>query len=319
NPRVWFCGVRTYGPVPGLHVFNPSTNKICNLNDVLIKGSDGKFKCSNHCYASGAWNKNYRGTPWGYCACRYSRVWDKTTKKCVSPCTTGHYRNGKCDPCGFNNWTTNGTTCQGPSCNGIEAWTKGSENFNYQRWLDKTPTSCHPNATDGKSGRAKQASSGTCSYKYGCILTNAATPTCGVGIAITSDCKCASGDKTGICCSVTTYQSGGKCVSCPTRQVPNSTRTGCESCPKNKITQNGKCVKCNKGYYPSSQQNRCLACPSDRTTDEDGLTCSVCIDSNKTFNMITNTCECPPEISFEDPVNGKCIVVEDEVPEEETE
>ena len=86
-------------------------------------------------------------------------------------------------------------------------------------------------------------------------------------------------------------------------------------CEPNKITQNGKCVKCDKGYYPSSQQNRCLACPADRTTDEDGLTCSVCVESLKVFNMITNKCECPPEISFEDPVNGNCILLEDEIPE----
>jgi len=31
--------------------------------------------------------------------------------------------------------------------------------------------------------------------------------------------------------------------------------------------------------------------------------------------MITNTCECPPEISFEDPVNGNCILLEDKIPE----
>ena len=28
--------------------------------------------------------------------------------------------------------------------------------------------------------------------------------------------------------------------------------------------------------------------------------------------MITNRCECPPEISFEDPINGSCIFFEDE-------
>ncbi|MBQ8558094.1 MAG: hypothetical protein IJ440_04815, partial [Alphaproteobacteria bacterium] len=89
----------------------------------------------------------------------------------------------------------------------------------------------------------------------------------------------------------------------------------CTMCEPNEITQNGKCVKCDKGYYQSSQQNRCLACPSDRTTDEVGLTCSVCVDSLKVFNMITNICECPPEISFEDPVNGNCILLEDEIPE----
>ncbi|MBQ6853963.1 MAG: hypothetical protein IJO11_00795, partial [Alphaproteobacteria bacterium] len=97
---------------------------------------------------------------------------------------------------------------------------------------------------------------------------------------------------------------------------PNSTRTGCTMCEPNKITQNGKCVKCDKGYYPSSQQNRCLACPADRTTDEDGLTCSVCVDSLKVFNMITNKCECKNGYE-ENPVNGSCILFEDEMEESE--
>ncbi|MBR4932604.1 MAG: hypothetical protein IKZ02_06215, partial [Alphaproteobacteria bacterium] len=312
NPRVWYCGVTAYGPVPGQHIFNPSTNKICNYNEVLIKGSDGKFKCSAHCIKSGAGYERY--TPWGFCACRFERTWDVATKKCVSPCTSGSYRNGKCDPCYMNHYTFNGTTCQGPSCNGVQAWTKGSMNFSYHTWLNKTPASCH---TIQSTGRAYQTETGACSYQHGCTLSNTATPKCAVGITITSDCECASGDKTGICCSVTTYQSGGKCVSCPIGQIPNSSRTGCAACPANKITQNGKCVSCQKGYYPSSQQNRCLACPEGRTTDEDGLTCSVCVDNMKVFNMITNRCECPPETTIEDPVNGKCIVVETEMPEEE--
>ncbi|MBE6455509.1 MAG: hypothetical protein E7014_03565 [Alphaproteobacteria bacterium] len=315
NPTVWNCNVLTYGPVAGQHVFNPSTNKICNLNDVLIKGSDGNFKCSDHCHKNNLGDGSERRTPWGYCACRFNRTWNTTTKTCVSPCASGHYRNGKCDPCGPNNWTFDGKTCKGPSCNGVTAWTKGSENFQYATWLDKTPISCHPNATDGKSGRAIQTESGDCSYKYGCTLFDYPIPSCTIGITITSDCECASGDKTGICCSSTTYPTSTGCASCPAGQVPNSSRTGCESCPKNTITKDGKCIKCDAGYYPSNQQNRCLACPSDRTTDEDGLTCSVCIDSNKIFNMITNTCECPPEISFEDPVNGNCILLEDEIPE----
>ncbi|MBE6455733.1 MAG: hypothetical protein E7014_04735 [Alphaproteobacteria bacterium] len=313
NPRVWYCGVTAYGPVPGQHIFNPSTNKICNYNEVLIKGSDGKFKCSAHCIKSGAGYERY--TPWGFCACRFERTWDVATKKCVSPCTSGSYRNGKCDPCYMNYYTFNGTTCQGPSCNGVQAWTKGSMNFSYHTWLNKTPASCH---TIQSTGRAYQTESGECSYQYGCSLSNIPTPICGIGITITSDCECASGDKSGICCSVATYQSGGKCVSCPVGQVPNSTRTGCTGCPKNTITQNGKCVRCDKGYYPSSQQNRCLACPSGRTTDEEGFTCSVCVDNMKVFNMITNKCECPLETTIEDPVDGSCIVVEDEIAEEET-
>ena len=127
-----------------------------------------------------------------------------------------------------------------------------------------------------------------------------------MGEKITDDCDCSTGGG-----SASTYPTTG-CSSCPVGQVPNSSCTWCESCPKNKITQNGKCVKCQKGYYPSSQQNRCLACPADRTTDEEGLTCSVCVDSNKIFNMITNTCECPENISYEHPINGDCILLEAE-------
>jgi len=319
NPLVWYCGMfgdKSSTGDPGKYVFNPSTNSMCNSWDVLIKGSDGKFKCSDHCHKTGAWNKNYRRTPHGYCGCQAFRTWDSTTKTCISTCPAGYMlRNGQCDSCGTNHWTFDGETCSGPSCNGMTAWTKGSENFSYYEWLNKTPISCHPNATDGKSGRALQTESGDCSYKYGCTLFDFPILSCTIGITITSDCECASGDKTGICCSATTYPTTTGCASCPVGQVPNSTRTGCTMCEPNKITQNGKCVKCDKGYYPSSQQNRCLACPADRTTDEDGLTCSVCVDSLKVFNMITNSCECKNGYE-ENPVNGSCILFEEDVSEE---
>ncbi|MBE6455415.1 MAG: hypothetical protein E7014_03085 [Alphaproteobacteria bacterium] len=310
NPRVWYCGIKSFDGSAVQKIFNPSTNAACAVNDVLIKGSDGKFKCSDHCYKTGQWNTNYRGTPWGWCGCRFFRTWQN--KKCISTCPAGYYeRNGKCDPCGINSWTFNGTTCRGPTCNGKEPWTDGSENFNYETWLKKTPDSCH---TIQSSGRALQTETGACSYKYGCVLSTLTPPKCSIGVEITSACECASGDKTGICCSVSTYPTSTGCVSCPAGQVPNSSRTGCESCPRNKITKDGKCVKCDKGYYPSSQQNRCLACPADRTTDEDGLTCSICVDSDKIFNMITNKCECKDGYE-ENPVNGSCMLFEDEMPE----
>ena len=311
DPEVWICGGSIITK-DGAKVFNPSTNSLCpNVADVLKKDVNGQFYCSDHCHKTGAWNEWYRPSSWGYCGCTGGRKWQNN--KCVNICTTGYFYNGVCEPCHTNYWSYDNKTCHGSSCNGMTSFTDGSQVFSYEIWFQNVDEKCRPNAMDGVSGRAVQTETGDCSYLKGCVNWNYKKGKCSVGGKITDDCDCSTGGGVGqYCCSASTYPTTTGCVSCPIGQVPNSTRTGCESCPKNTITQNGKCVKCQKGYYPSSQQNRCLACPADRTTDEDGLTCSVCVDSLKVFNMITNICECPPEISFEDPVNGNCILLEAE-------
>ncbi|MBR4931518.1 MAG: hypothetical protein IKZ02_00670, partial [Alphaproteobacteria bacterium] len=315
---IWYCGYHKWAndSIGGERFYNPSTKEFCEYLQVLQKDSNGNFYCSNACGTKrgDGWGSYWdRATSWGFCGCYHGSIWQDN--KCVNPCaaTNSYLFNGACSPCHVNLWTFDGVTCYGPSCNGIQAWTSGSTNFVYPVWVENTPSYCHSNATNGISGRANQTSDGVCSYQYGCISLNDTLIGCNFNTKITENCKCSTGGSIGqYCCSATTYPTSTGCASCPAGQVPNSSRTGCTTCEPNKITQNGKCVKCQKGYYPSSQQNRCLACPADRTTDEDGLTCSVCIDSNKIFNMITNTCECPPEISFEDPINGSCIFFEDE-------
>ena len=63
---------------------------------------------------------------------------------------------------------------------------------------------------------------------------------------------------------------------------------------------------------PAEANPETCECPDGRTTDEEGLICSVCIDSNKVFNMITNSCECKSGYE-ENPVNGSCILFENDV------
>jgi len=308
---VWYCGYF----VDITYVFNPSENRRCGPREVLKKDSSGNFYCSADCAASSGAGLGILGgryISYGFCGCYYYSVWENN--RCVNPCSDGQKINGQCSKCYETSYTFDGTTCY--KCNnGIPAPQEGSCIFTYRRWLANTPTYCHPNSNDGVSGRYNQTQSGECSYEKGISIYTNVLPSCSFNKMVTEDCKCSTGGSIGqYCCSATTYPTSTGCASCPIGQVPNSTRTGCTMCEPNKITQNGKCVKCDKGYYPSSQQNRCLACPSDRTTDEDGLTCSVCVDSLKVFNMITNKCECKNGYE-ENPVNGSCMLFEEEMPE----
>jgi len=306
-------------------MYNPTTKSYCGRWQVLKK-SGNKFVCGT-CDSfplHRRWEvREGRTDEFGWCSCRGFYTYDASTGECIMdncrlkkqyfysfinmclPCPyTEVYANGKCyNDAQYKGCSLcyNGTTCR-------EA---GSQYYYWYTWWKNTPDYCHANGNYEPS--LKKKSEDRCSYEYGCAKINIPKATCEFNSKITNGCDCSTGGSVGqYCCSATTYPTSTGCASCSTGQVPNSSRTGCESCPANTITQNGKCVKCDKGYYPSNQQNRCLACPADRTTDEDGLTCSVCIDSNKIFNMITNKCECPPEISFEDPINGNCIVFEDE-------
>ncbi|MBR4932335.1 MAG: hypothetical protein IKZ02_04835 [Alphaproteobacteria bacterium] len=302
----WYCGFRKATP-NGYLVFNPFENKYCLLHQVLIKEDIG-FKCG-YCddYIV---NQGSRATYVGICACRFGEK--LVGKKCVSQCSSGqvYYKYiNKCLSCVPSNVYDNSGICH---TSNICTNEKNGGYFWY-RWRTAVAGKCSqnfPNYTTNKTD--------PCSYTHGCKVNQSSLAYCDLNTKITENCQCSTGGNVGqYCCSASTYPTSTGCVSCPAGQVPNSTRTGCESCPKNKITQNGKCVKCDKGYYPSSQQNRCLACPADRTTDEDGLTCSVCVDSLKVFNMITNKCECKNGYE-ENPVNGSCILFEDEILEEET-
>ena len=319
---VWFCDMYKIEGNNRYH-YNPSTKQYCDVWHVLKKDASGNFYCTqcddNPDYGSGLSlefvSKEY-GT--GYCLCTGGRVKDENTGYCKRTCGAGqHYyaSTGECSPCPFGQIAT-GNTClnrvNSPTSycwNGIHPNEVGGGRFVWTRWYGKTPAECHNTIKPSLSETDK------CSYKYGCMIAQQSLPYCSFNTKITTDCRCSiNGDIGQYCCSASTYPTSTGCSSCPAGQVPNSSRTGCESCPKNKITQNGKCVKCQKGYYPSSQQNRCLACPADRTTDEDGLTCSVCVDSLKVFNMITNKCECKDGYE-ENPVNGSCMLFEDEMPE----
>jgi len=319
NEEVWGC--RIYKKTSeGTFMYNPSTKKYCEGKfEVLVKDENGKFVCTNACgtaYGTGGTGKGNRYNSNGWCGCVHFTVWEN--EECVNKCSNGMLWNGKCTPCRTGHWTTDGIKCNS-GCNDIMSGPFGTA-FSYQQWLRKTDkATCHPNEDDGISGRAFQSTdpNSPCFYGKGCYVISQNLATCTYGNIITEDCKCSTGGSVGqYCCSASTYPTSTGCVSCPIGQVPNSTRTGCTMCEPNKITQNGKCVKCDKGYYPSSQQNRCLACPADRTTDEDGLTCSVCVDSLKVFNMITNKCECKNGYE-ENPVNGSCILFEDEMEESE--
>ena len=104
---------------------------------------------------------------------------------------------------------------------------------------------------------------------------------------------------------------------CSDKQVWRQKEDGTYGCVCRHAYEYGEdCTRCEP---PRSwnQGNQGCQCPADRTTDEDGLTCSVCVDSLKVFNMITNKCECKNGYE-ENPVNGSCILFEDEILEEET-
>ena len=273
---VWFCGYykRTTDDVGRLY-YNPTTNGYCNVHQVLKKDSNMLFYCAECSTVPAA--------DLGYCGCRLGTKWNGT--ECVAVCNTSpylHLINGICsvspDVWSFDNKTKAG----GPSCNGVPAWTAGSEVFNYWRWVNNTSSTCHPNATDGKSGRYPQTDGGECDYRKGCMYVSENLPACTVGTKITDTCTCGTGGSAGqYCCAATAYPTSGGCVTCSGNTVPNTNRNGCESCPANTIVQNGKCVTCDVGYIPSANQLRCYACPDGKTTDETGTAC-VAIEETQT-------------------------------------
>jgi len=325
----WTCGrynIKELDTTDGLmrnRWYNPTTQSYCPLWNVLLKTENG-FECGR-CdgYVEHHWRytKEGRTTDWGYCACGGQYSYSATDGMCVRLCSSSVayiLDDGRivCNSCSTRFVYANNVCYSTPAAslcdNGIPYSYVGSRYFDWYAWRKNTPVSCRQN------GNIQQSLDPTspCYYEKGCVVTSQNLPACSFNKIVTEDCKCSTGGSIGqYCCSATTYPTTTGCTSCPTGQVPNSTRTGCTMCEPNKITQNGKCVKCDKGYYPSSQQNRCLACPADRTTDEDGLTCSVCVDSLKVFNMITNKCECKNGYE-ENPVNGSCMLFEDEILEE---
>ena len=273
---VWFCGYykRTTDDVGRLY-YNPTTNGYCNVHQVLKKDSNMLFYCAECSTVPAA--------DLGYCGCRLGTKWNGT--ECVAVCNTSpylHLINGICsvspDVWSFDNKTKAG----GPSCNGVPAWTAGSEVFNYWHWVNNTSSTCHPNATDGKSGRYPQTDGGECDYRKGCKYISENLPACTVGTKITDTCTCGTGGSAGqYCCATTAYPTSGGCVTCSGNTVPNENRNGCETCPANTIVQNGKCVSCDVGYIPSANQLRCYACPDGKTTDETGTAC-VAIEETQT-------------------------------------
>ncbi|MBR3914009.1 MAG: hypothetical protein IKJ28_07230, partial [Alphaproteobacteria bacterium] len=325
----WWCNAYTFetdeNGASRWSIYNPSSGTYCGPWKVLKK-SGNKFvcgTCDNLPLHRRSLQREGRTDDFGYCTCRGYYTYDKSTGECVrNACRASNQYYypfiDKCLPCINNAVYVNGicyNDAKYENCslcyNGKSANTDGSRNYFWHVWWKNTPDYCHTNGNYEPS--LKKKSEDRCSYEYGCMDKNIQKPYCDFNTKIIETCQCSTGGSLGqYCCSATTYPTSTGCASCSTGQVPNSSRTGCEACPRNTITKDGKCAKCDIGYYPSTLQNRCLPCPEGRTTDEDGLTCSVCIDSNKTFNMITNKCECPPEISFEDPINGNCIVFEDE-------
>ncbi|MBQ6855288.1 MAG: hypothetical protein IJO11_07625, partial [Alphaproteobacteria bacterium] len=305
DESVWRCNYQKAEPGYS-RIYNPTTKTFCGQYQVLRKNTSG-FKCQR-CDAYEPWNGS-RTTISNICVC-LGGAYLNVNNKCISSCEKGHiYPNIGCIRCSTGAVYANNGVCYGDLC---DTDPDGLKTYWWYWWKEAVEGKCFQNFPNSTSNV-----NDPCSFVHGCRRGESILPYCDFSTKTASTCQCSTGGSVGeYCCSATTYPTSTGCTSCPMGQVPNSSRTGCESCPKNTITQNGKCVKCDKGYYPSSQQNRCLACPADRTTDEDGLTCSVCVDSLKVFNMITNKCECPPEISFEDPVNGNCILLEDEILEE---
>ncbi|MBQ6854136.1 MAG: hypothetical protein IJO11_01680, partial [Alphaproteobacteria bacterium] len=290
--------------------YNPTTKSYCGAWQVLRKDSSGKFycgTCDNFPVHRRQLAEEGRTDNYGYCTCRgYNYIYNHSTKKCERKikCPEGGTYNSyldKCVPCNRSSVYANGVCyndAKYENCslcyNGKKFGADGSRSYSWYLWYNNTPDYCKT-PEDYPEPSLKSKAEDKCSYEYGCSTRNSTLASCEFNTKTTENCKCSTGGDVGeYCCSASTYPTLTGCSACPAGQVPNSSRTGCTMCEPNEITQNGKCVKCDKGYYPSSQQNRCLACPADRTTDEDGLTCSVCIDSNKIFNMITNTCECPP-------------------------
>ena len=263
----WYCGYSKYlEGESDRRFYNPSSNQFCGYRQVLKKNSNGQFYCSS-CSTIAA-------NDWGFCGCVYGRKWKDG--KCTDACTPNTLIpiNGKCgiNP---NHWTfDNKTIAGGTSCNGVTAWSAGSQNFIYNYWLSNTPTSCHPNAYDGVSGRYPQTDGGECDYRKGCKYAQSNLPACAVGSKITEDCTCGTGGSTGeYCCATTAYPTSGGCVTCSGNTVPNENKNGCETCPANTIVQNGKCVSCTDNSIPSANQLRCYPCPDGKIVDDTGTAC----------------------------------------------
>ena len=299
----WWCGFRKSLGATGFLVYNPSTKDYCELYEVLSKTALGFecTKCDDYTLYKGS-----RTTNTGICLCAVGEHLEGDM--CIAECVSGNYYEGtgQCISCAKSSVYSNDGICHSTDIcrdteNGVYWW---------YTWISKTKGNCSqsfPNYTTDMSD--------PCSYVYGCVVNTTTLPYCEINTIITTECRCASGDTNGYCCSVSSYPTASGCVSCTDGTVPNASRTGCEECPNNMIAKNGICTRCDEGYYPNSTQIRCLACPAGTTTDAEGLACTVCVDTEKVFDNTTGTCldPCTQTADCSESIDGMCCDSERQV------
>ncbi|MBQ6854201.1 MAG: hypothetical protein IJO11_02015, partial [Alphaproteobacteria bacterium] len=299
----WWCGFRKSLGATGFLVYNPSTKDYCELYEVLSKTALGFecTKCDDYTLYKGS-----RTTNTGICLCAVGEHLEGDM--CIAECVSGNYYEGtgQCISCAKSSVYSNDGICHSTDIcrdteNGVYWW---------YTWISKTKGNCSqsfPNYTTDMSD--------PCSYVYGCVVNTTTLPYCEINTIITTECRCASGDTNGYCCSVSSYPTASGCVSCTDGTVPNANRTGCEKCPNNMIAKNGVCTRCDEGYYPNSTQVRCLACPPGTTTDAEGLACTVCVDAEKVFDNTTGTCldPCTQTADCSESTDGMCCDTERKV------
>lgn len=130
--------------------------------------------------------------------------------------------------------------------------------------------------------------------------------------AVSNQCVCNKGyvKSTATACKVCPngqIVSNGSCQSCPSPQVPNSTKSACMTCPSGQIsTSSFICKTCSTGQRSSRDNacvscglneivsgNKCVACAEDTSPDTNRTSCvSPHCQSHATWNTDDIRCSC---------------------------